>query len=684
MALQVVLLSLLTIPLLTSAQTPPTKQQPVSNGGLKTGVIRTSSSPFAKLHDVPIPAVQLDDGFWRTRLTTNARTSIPDFLASLEKAGALDKLRGRPHNARGNSDADVGKWIEAASWALQSEDNPELRRLLDRVLESLMAASEPGGYLHTQYAQRMPAALANLKGTGHLYCLGHLLQAAIACSRATGDERLLNVLASYVDRLIERFGPGRQLCWSGHPNIEMALVELYRTTGQKRYLDFARYLILEVDLRKVPEAREIDWDHYVAGVPFPSHSELRGHAVCALYACCGAADYYLETGDADLWRTLGALWRDLTQHKMYVTGGVGSLPSTEAIGHRYDLPNERGYAETCAAIANVMWNWRLLNTTGEARFADTMELALYNGFLSGVSLDGRRYFYWNPLLSRVERTGVSHPEGSANLLASKKANGVGLDVRQTYFQTPCCLPNVQRVLAALPGYLYSTSPEGVWVHLYHNSRLAWRSEAGEEIVLIQNTKYPWTNTVEITVERAPAGALSLFLRIPYWSTGTTINLNGKPFRALPESSVYCEIQRRWSNNDRVEITFEMPIRAVYPHPRLRENAGCLALQRGPVLYCLESVDHPNMSIFDIVLPVDAAGVPGQCTATFEPDLLGGVVTLNVTGWANNSPPGETRLYDFQPRDAPMGRAPVKAIPYFAWANRGPCDMTVWVPWMRAQ
>jgi DUF1680 family protein len=224
----------------------------------------------------------------------------------------------------------------------------------------------------------------------------------------------------------------------------------------------------------------------------------------------------------------------------------------------------------------------------------------------------------------------------------------------------------------------------LWVHLYHNSRLTWRSEAGEEIVLVQTTEYPWTNTVKIAFEHAPADGLSLFLRIPYWSAGTRIRLNGKPLRTVRESGTYYEVRRRWTAGDRVEIVFDMSIRAVYANPRLRENAGCIALQRGPVLYCVESVDHPHTSIFDLVLPVDAAGVPKRLTSVFEPDLLGGIVTLNGTAWADEPRSADTKLYQFQPFDMPAGRVPVKAIPYFAWANRGLSDMIVWVPWTRAR
>lgn len=366
------------------------------------GVISTRYSPFAKLHDVPIHAVTLGHGFWRERFEANKEKGIPSFMKQLERVGARDKLLGRKNKARGNSDADLAKWMEAVAFVLQSEDDSQLKKILDSVIDEILLSNAEDGYLNTRYLRRMPENLASLESSGYLYCLGHLIQAAIAYYRATGEKKLLNLFIRYIDDVTEKFGYGKQQCWTGHPEIEMALVELYRTTGEKKYLNFADYLLNGVDLRKIKKVSHIDFLHTFTGIPFKSRKELSDHAVCAMYVCCGATDYYLETGHGEIWQTLESLWNDLTQYKMYVTGGLGSRPPEEAIGSRYELPNERAYAETCAAIGNIMWNWRLLNASGEARFADIIELALYNGFLSSVSLEGVRYFYWNPLLSRAD------------------------------------------------------------------------------------------------------------------------------------------------------------------------------------------------------------------------------------------------------------------------------------------
>ena len=662
--------------------TGPLRHESINSRQIDERVGSIPPSPFASLRNVPIRAVTLGDGMWLSRFRTNADTSIPAFFRHLEKAGALDKLRGRKNKARGNSDADLAKWIEAASYVLQSEENKQIHSLLNEVVADISASAGSSGYLHTRYMKRMPADLENLKSGGHLYCLGHLLQAAMAYYQATRNEQLLDLFVRYVDNVINQFGPGKQLCWSGHPEIELALVGLYRTTGRKKYLDFARYLLQDVDLTKEENASGIDLDHFFAGVPFTSHKELSGHAVCALYVCCGATDYYVETGDSATLQTLLTLWSDLTGRKMYVTGGVGSRPSDEAIGNPYELPNRRGYAETCAAIGNVMWNWRLLNATGQARFADIMELTLYNGFLSGVSLDGRNYFYWNPLSSKPESTKEGYANGGQNLIAQKKATGIGLDVRQPYFRTPCCIGNAQRMIASLPGYIYSTSAKGVWIHLYHSSRLNWHLEGGQELILIQSTSYPWENVVEIVFERAPADEFSLFLRIPSWTTSARIIVNGELSRIVRNAGTYCEMPRVWRAKDRVRIEFGMPIRAVHANPRMRENRSCAALQRGPIIYCLESTDHPDISVSDILLPSDLANVGEQLAAEFESDILGGVVTIQGSVSAYGSSEIDQRLYSFAPFARNLRPVTMKAVPYFTWANRGPSEMTVWIPCVR--
>jgi uncharacterized protein len=525
----------------------------------------------------------------------------------------------------------------------------------------------------------MPDRLARFSASGDLFCLGHLIQAAIAYYRATDDERLLNVLIPYVDNVVARFGSGKQPCWSGHPEIEMALVELYRTTGQKKYLDFVRFLLDKFDYRKMARGHRIDFEHYFSGVPFRSRRELSGHAVCAMYACCGATDYYLETGKPEIWHALMTLWDDLTRYKMYVTGGVGSRPSNEAIGDRYELPNERGYAETCAAIGNMMWNWRLLQASGEAHFADVMELALYNGVLSGVSLKGDKYFYWNPLLSRLNPVRRQKAGDDEDLLALKKTAGISLNVRQPYYRTPCCIPNIQRTIASVPGYMYSTSAEGVWVHLYHSSRLNWRLQSDKKLTLVQDTNYPWENNVKITFEKVPSEDFSLFLRIPGWTSSARVTINASPSRVVRSCGSYYEIRRSWKKGDRVEIVFEMPVRVVHANPRVRQDAGRVAIQRGPLIYCLESVDHPNVSIFDVVLPLDSSGTFEAFEAQFMPNLLGGVVAITGDALAYGSPEVDEKLYGFEPFSKPSRKVTLTAIPYFAWAHRGPSEMMVWIP-----
>jgi DUF1680 family protein len=662
------------------ALTPAELHTVGSKGDADAGIISTSSSPFAKLHGIPPRAVHLGDGFWKKRFTVNIERSIPTFFTLLNDVGACDKLLGRKNKARGNSDADLAKWVEAASFALQSQDNRRLRDMLQRVVNDILISSAENGYLHTRYLKRMPANLAKSRTSGDLYCLGHLIQASIAHYRATGDKQVLIVLSPYIDNVIELFGPGKQSCWSGHPEIEMALVELYRTTGKKEYLDFVRFLLDEVNYGEIEREHEIDFEHYFAGLPFRSRKELSGHAVCALYKCCGAADYYLETGDKEVWGALMGLWDDLAKYKMYVTGGVGSRPWDEAIGNRYELPNERGYAETCAAIGNVMWNWRLLHAGGEARFADIMELALYNGVLSGVSIDGDKYFYWNPLRSKSDLAQEGYDEGTKDLLALKKEKGIGLNIRQRYYRTPCCIPNIQRMIASLPGYMYSTSAEGVWIHLYDSSRLNWHLENGKELTLRQDTRYPWGNTVEITFESAPDEDFSLFFRIPGWTTSAKVNINGSFFCVIHNPGHYHEIRRSWEKNDRVEIVFDMPVRVVHANPYVRENLGCVAIQRGPLIYCVESTDHQDASVFDIVLPLNLSDLSQGFEVKFEPNLLGGTVTIMSDVLARGPVSSDEKLYSFE--RFPKASRPVKmtAIPYFAWANRGRSEMEVWIPW----
>ncbi len=629
------------------------------------GVISTSASPHAKLHDVPIHAVTLGDGFWQPRLQANQSRSIPALLKELEDHGVVDNFRRlsghKKVDRRGYlfTDSDLFKWMEAAAFVLQSSKDSQLKATLDEMIDEVLAAQGKDGYLNTYHQNGLAdKRFTNFRDNHELYCLGHLIQAAIAYYRGAGEHRLLDAARRYVDYVMSLFGPGKRQCFPGHPEIEMALVELYRTTGEKKYLDFADYLLNGVEVAKLEQkVSQRDFEYAFSGLPFKSRTELRSHSVRAMYRCCGAADYFMETGDLETWRVLEALWKDMSQYKMFVTGGVGSRYETEGFGHPYELPNERAYTETCAAIGSIMWNWRMLMATGEARFAELMERALYNGFLSGVSLEGDHYFYRNPLAS------------------------MGDNERKPWYDCTCCPPNVERMLASLPGYLYSTSAEGVWVHFYHSSELNWRLESGVNLKLSQQTKYPWENTVEIKVEPANKSSFTLFLRIPEWASKTSITVNGKPSEESPSPGRYSSLQRTWKKGDRVRLEFDMPVQAVRANPRLREALGSVALQRGPIVYCLESPDYQDACIFDLVLPLNPERPYQGFTAQFSPELLGGVVVLEKKALAYEPSLAEMPLYSFTEIPRPSRPVTMLAIPYYAWANRGKSQMQVWIPWV---
>ncbi len=465
------------------------------------GVIDVSHSPYAKLRAVPVSAVVIEDGFWSKRRTTNVASSIPSMQDELLAHGRMDnflRLEGKsaaPQIGPVYSDSDIYKWAEAVGFAMQSGDHPELHAALDSILRNVVAAQEPSGYLDTYYQDdRKPLRMQyDTQTTGHeLYCLGHMLQGAIAIYRATGDRTLLDAGIRCVDDfLLPNYGPAanQKGIVAGHPEIEMALVELYRTTGKRAYLDLAGY-ILHGDPRIPLRPQQITY--MFCGVPFTTRTHLEGHAVRAMYACCGATDYYLESGDADYWKTLNLLWDDLNQHQLYVTGGVGARESGEAFGDAYELPNARAYGESCAAIGVMMWNWRMLSASGDARFTDVIERSLYNGINSGMSLDGRTYCYRNPLsFDPVGNPNDRHaPEGK---------------IRNPWYDTTCCPPNLERTFASLPGYFYSTSDDGVYVHLYDNSTINWRLHDGAAFRIKQETRYPWDGDVKITTVE-PGGA----------------------------------------------------------------------------------------------------------------------------------------------------------------------------------
>lgn len=615
-----------------------------------TVVTDTSRSLYARLRPVPIENVRLEDGFWAPRLKIIREVTIPSQYRLLEETGRIFNFRRASGKETGSfrglvfNDSDVYKWIEAAAFSHAYEPNPEIISLVEQTIDEIAAAQDENGYLNTFFTfERKSERWKNLRDMHELYCAGHLMQAAVALYRSAGNRRLLEIACRFADHIVDTFGPGKRVGVPGHPEVEMALVELYRTVGKREYLDLACFFI-DNRGKGIIGGNPYHIDHK----PFRELDEIVGHAVRALYLNCGVADVYAEVGDKTLFEALMRLWHNMVERKMYVTGGVGSRYEGEAFGEDYELPNSRAYAETCAAIANFMWNWRMLLLTGDGAFADIMELALYNGVLSGISLDGRHYFYVNPLADR------------------------GRHRRQEWFECACCPPNIARLIASLPGYFYSTSDNGVWVHLYASGKARIDLD-GSEITLIQETNYPWDGEINITIHPADVKEFNLHLRVPGWCRDASISVNGEKFSG-PLVSGYAVISRSWRDGDKVRILLKMPVERLISHPHVMENNDRVALKRGPIVYCFEGVDNPGFDVWDLVLPDDS-----QIRVEWMRDLLGGVMVVRGEALAVDPEAFGRKLYAYKDEvRLSVRNVEFTAIPYYAWANRERSPMTVWV------
>jgi uncharacterized protein len=539
------------------------------------------------------------------------------------------------------------------------------------MIREVVAIQEPSGYLNTYYVEdRKPLRMTYpIQTTGHeLYNIGHMLQGAIAYYRATGDPTLLEAGERFIDNfLLPDYGPGpnQKGIVAGHPEIEMSLIELYRTTGKRQYLELAGY-ILHGDERIPLLPSQITY--MFCGIPFTSRTKLQGHAVRAMYACCGAADYYLETGDPEYWKTLNTLWNDLNEHQLYVTGGVGARQEGEAFGDAYELPNARAYGESCAAIGNMMWNWRLLTASGDAKFTDVIERALYNGINSGMSLDGKTYCYRNPL--------AFDPSGD-----SRDRHAPDGKIRNPWYDTTCCPPNIERTFASLPGYFYGISSDGVYVHLYDNSQMNWRLQDGRTLEIQQTTNYPWSGDVKIAVRPSAPGEFVVYVRIPGWSANNTVKVNGDQIHGA-QPGAYLPIRRLWSTNDTIELTFDMTPRLLKANPAVSEDRGRIAFQRGPIVFCMEQPDQVDpqraKNLVGYIIQLN-----GETTTRFDAKLLDGVMVLEHPGSITDSG-SDVSLYFDKPdkADGQLKPTTLRLIPYYAWANRGPATMQVWIPYQQ--
>ncbi len=619
--------------------------------------VAPTSAAHVTLRPIGPPGVRFGDGLLGERQQLNRDVTLLHGAHELESAGTLENFRIAAGQSTGPrrgmvfSDSDVYKWLEAVAWEIGREPSDHLAALAQDTIALVAAAQEPDGYLNTWCQVNDPAWRWTDLEMGHeLYCCGHLIQAGVAFARATGDETLLGIARRFADLVDDVFRLGPQTGTDGHPEVEAALVELYRVTSEVRYLELAQTLTDRRGHGQFAGGR-FALDYYQDATPLRDAHSITGHAVRALYLLAGATDLYIETGDEALLAASLAQWDDVSSAKMYLTGGIGSRHSGEAIGDPYELPPDRAYCETCAAIASIMWNWRLLLATGECRFADVIERTLYNGFLSGLSLDGRKFFYVNPLQSRG-----------------------GLTPREAWNPVACCPPNVMRLLASLQEYIATSDASGIQIHQYTASTIETADAQGEPVRLRVATEYPWNGRVELEVERTAGDEWTLALRIPTWASGAT--LDGEEVQA----GAYSRLTRRWVEGDRVELVLDISPRLTAPNPRIDAVRGCLAIERGPLVYCLERADLPDaVDLADVRLDASVAaadagpvleGLDGMTAVAVHAKVAG------LDGWTQ----AEYRdLREVPATVPPSGELTLLAIPYFAWANRGTDTMRVWIP-----
>ncbi|MBS4219146.1 glycoside hydrolase family 127 protein [Bacillus sp. FJAT-49711] len=626
-----------------------------------------------KYKPISFTDVVIDDLFWAKRLEVNREQTIPFQYEQCKNTGRIDAFRldwkpGMEPMPHIFWESDVAKWIEAASYSLATHPDEQLDALLDEVIHLIAGAQQPDGYLNIYFTVVEPEKRwKDLRDAHELYCAGHLIEAGIAHFKATGKRKLFEVVCKYADYIDTVFGSeeGKKRGYCGHQEIELALVKLYRVTNDEKYLRLSQYFIEErgkqphyFDLEKkenpgqfdsfmnrLPDKNAYNQSHK----PVREQSEVVGHAVRALYMYSAMADLAGELGDESLLQASERLWDNLHNKNMYITGGIGSTRANEGFTYDYDLPNETAYGETCAAVAVVFWNHRLLQLDCDAKYTDAMERALYNGVISGISLDGKKFYYENPLAS------------------------LGNVHRKDWFGCACCPPNVSRLLASLGEYIYSQSDHEIATHLYVQGSGNFNIK-NQKVILHQKTNYPWDGDITINFELSKPLVFSLKLRIPEWCKDAQIEINREKIEMTDKLlNGYLTIEKEWSTDDTVKLILPMPAQRYYSNPKVRQNINHVAIQRGPIVYCLESIDNIE-SLQKIGICKD-----GKFDEDFIPSLLDGVVKISGEGIVLDDSGWDNKLYI---ADKP-NTSPYKftAIPYYAWDNREPGEMRVWIPEM---
>jgi DUF1680 family protein len=639
------------------------------------GSVDTILSPHSVWRTLPFAAARITDGFWARQQQTNRQVSLRHGYAMLERAGNLPNLRlaagrtGGAYTGRNFSDETVYKWLEALAWELGNGPDTDLQRMAEEVIDLVVAAQQPDGYLNSYYTVVEPNQRWFDLDHGHeLYCAGHLFQAAIAFQRALGDTRLLDVARRLADHIDTIFGSGKRQGACGHPEVEMALVELYRSTQERRYLQLAQFFIDQRGQRKMRGFRANGPEYHQDHVPVREVQTAAGHAVRQMYLATGVSDVYLETGEPALVEAMHRLWDDIASTKLFITGGVGPRFDGEAFGEPYELPADQCYCETCAAIGSLMWNWRLLLISGESRYADLIERTLYNGILSSPGIDGQHYFYVNPLMMR---------NSGQMRMSSTPLDSRLYTVRPEWHYVACCPPNVMRLLATLSHYLATYDHEGIQIHQYASADIAAELDVGGTVALRMETDYPWSGVVHITVAETPSDDWTLRLRIPAWCKGYSLTVDQAPVEQRMATDGYLALTRTWRSGTTVVLDLHMEPELIAPNPRIDSVRGCLAIQRGPLVYCLEDQDQPaGMNLLDIRIDPDQ---PLQ--ADWNTALFGGTTIVHARGYALDLDGWDGALYRTFEGGAGPRRHPLTltAIPYYAWANRGPASMRVWIP-----
>lgn len=625
-----------------------------------------AQTSIQQYQNVKFSKVQINDKFWLPKIEKIAAVTIPVCIDQTEvKTPRIRNFEIAAGKRKGKfegifyDDSDVFKALEAIAYSIKNHPDPALEKKADEWIDLIAASQLKDGYINTYYTLQFPEKRWTDMSMHEDYNGGHLIEAAVAYFDATGKRKLLDAAIKFADHFASLFGPAKRHWVTGHQELELALVKLFNTTNNDKYLNLAAWLLSE---RGHGYAKGYTWTEwkdtgYAQDLkPVKEQKEITGHAVRAMYMYTGAADVAALTGDTGYVKAMKDVWEDVVYRNMYITGGIGSAGRNEGFSTDYDLPNESAYCETCASVGMVLWNQRMGMLTGDSKYIDVLERSLYNGALDGISLEGNKFFYGNPLAS------------------------VGKNSRRDWFGTACCPANIARLIASLGNYVYGSNKSGVWVNLFVGSNTLIRI-GKQQVPINMKTNYPWDGNVQLTLSPAKKAKFDLHIRIPGWAQGEavpgglynfedasispfTVKLNGKEV-AYKREKGYVFIDREWKKGDVVELNLPMEIKRVVSRPEVSENEERVAIQRGPLVYCVESTDN-NGQAWNVILPKNASLTTVQKTVLSEPvvAIQGETPKLTVSSDGNN----------IQTENKPL-----VAIPYYTWANREQSQMQVWLP-----